>query len=276
VSTIEGRFVDVLPALQAVAARASTPLTFEHPGQLAWSSIYPGRESPAVAFGEEAYGFLESPHWLEVGGSPGRVADVIEWARQRSAGFALMTLDGPLTDRLIELGGRIAPNAPWSVQQTLDLAAVTVPHIPGYRFRHVERTEVSPRANCHRVAWSDTQPSALTDQMYRWLLDTPYYDPGLDWVAVTADGEMVASCITWVCGEIALVEPVGCAPAHRRRGLGGAVTLAALAAAREQGATVGIVRSRGDAGYPVPILVYRSIGFTGRRRTRQIRFGPCG
>jgi GNAT superfamily N-acetyltransferase len=83
---------------------------------------------------------------------------------------------------------------------------------------------------------------------------------------------MAASAITWVCGNVALVEPVGCAPRHRRKGLGGGVTLAALAAARAKGATAGVVRPRGDDGYPVPVLVYRSIGFADRRRTRAIRF----
>ena len=58
----------MLSALQAVAA-----LAFEHPGQLAWSSIYEARASPAAVFGgtgDAAYG----PGTLKVGG------DVIEWA----------------------------------------------------------------------------------------------------------------------------------------------------------------------------------------------------
>ena len=270
----EGRFIDVLPALQAVAARFCGPLADEHPGQLAWSSVYEGREAPAVAFGDEAYGFLESPRWLEVGGDPGRAADVIDWARARASGFNVTAIDGPLAGRLAELGGTAVPGAPWFIQQTADLAAVTVPPVPGYRFRHVERHEAAARAACHRAAWSDKKPSKMTDRMYGWLMDAPYYDPGLDWVAVSdRDGQLAASCVTWVCGRVALVEPVGCAPEHRRQGLGGGVTLAALAAARERGATVGIVRPRGDDGYHIPAqAVYRSIGFRDRLRTREYRF----
>ena len=165
------------------------------------------------------------------------------------------------------------PDAPWDIQQTIDLPAVTVPAIPGYRFRHVERSEVAARAACHRAAWSDSKPSRMTEQMYQWLMDAPYYDTALDWVAVSeSDGELAASCVTWVCGDVALVEPVGCATAHRRRGLGGGVTLAALAAARDQGAKTGIVRPPGHDGYPAPVLVYRSIGFTDRLRNREFRF----
>ena len=275
---VEGRFIDVLPALQAVAARCCGPLANEHPGQLAWSSIYQGREAPAVAFGDEAYGFLESPHWLEVGGDASRAAGVIDWARGRTSGFNVMALDGPLADRLAELGGVAVPGAPWSIQQTTDLAAVTVPQIPGYHFRHVEPDEAAARAACHRAAWSDKKPSRMTGQMYEWLMAAPYYDHRLDWVAVSdRDGQLAASCVTWVCGRVALVEPVGCAPEHRRQGLGqglgGGVTLAALAAARDRGATVGIVRPRGDDGYHIPIRnVYRSIGFRDRLRTHEFHF----
>src|SRR6185437_7721135 len=166
---VEGRFIDVLPALQAVAARFSGPLSNEHPGQLAWSSVNEGREAPAVAFGDEAYGFLESPHWLEVGGDANRAAAVIDWARARTSGFKVMALDGPLRDRLAELGGVAVPGAPWFTQQTADLAAVTVPQVPGYHFRHVERNEAAARAACHRAAWSDEKPSRMTEQMYEWL-----------------------------------------------------------------------------------------------------------
>lgn len=273
VSYREGRFIDLLPELQAVSARVCHPLRDEHPGQLAWSSIYEGREAPAAVFDGEAYGFLEAPDFLEVGGEVSQAAEVIEWARARSAAFTVRAIDGPLASRLAELGGQLMPDAPWDIQLTIDLSAVTVPVIPGYRFRHVERSEVAARAACHRAAWSDRKPSRMTEQMYRWLMDAPYYETGLDWVAVSErDGEMAASCVTWVCGDVALVEPVGCATAHRRRGLGGGVTLAALAAAREKGAKTGIVRPPGHDGYPVPVLVYRSIGFTDRLRNREFRF----
>jgi hypothetical protein len=49
-------------------------------------------------------------------------------------------------------------------------------------------------------------------------------------------------------------------------------TLGALVAAREDGAATGIVRPRGDSGYPVRARLYRSIGFTDQARTREFRF----
>ena len=98
---------------------------------------------------------------------------------------------------------------------------------------------------------------------------TPPYRPELDWVAVTPDDEMVASCCVWLddASGVALVEPVGCSREHRRRGLASAVSLAALHAAREAGGTTGLVRPRGDDDYPEPGRVYRDIGFRPGPRT---------
>lgn len=113
----------------------------------------------------------------------------------------------------------------------------------------------------------------MSTRMYEWLMETPYYDTALDWVAVTSGtGDMAASCTAWRCGDVALVEPIGCATVHRRRGLGGGVTLSALAAAREQGASIGIVRPRGDPGYPSRSAFTGRSGFTDRARTREFRF----
>ena len=80
---------------------------------------------------------------------------------------------------------------------------------------------------------------------------------------------MVASACLWLDTEtgVVLVEPVGCAPDHRGRGLAGAVSLAALHAARDAGAHTGLVCPRGDAAYPLPGRIYRAIGFRPGSRT---------
>ena len=127
-----------------------------------------------------------------------------------------------------------------------------VPDVPGYTIRAVRDDEWDARAECHRRSWSDT--SKVSGAAYRRLMATPPYRAALDRVAVTADGEMVASCCVWLddASGIALVEPVGCRPEHRRHGLASAVSLAALHAARDLGATTGLVRPRGDDDYPEP------------------------
>jgi hypothetical protein len=77
-----------------------------------------------------------------------------------------MALDGPMTDRLAQAGGRVASRKPWFVQQVIELAAITVPEIEGYQFRHVERGEAAVRAACHHAGWSDSAPSGMSARMY--------------------------------------------------------------------------------------------------------------
>ena len=83
------------------------------------------------------------------------------------------------------------------------------------------------------------------------------------------DDRMIASVCVWLdtVTGVALVEPVGCVPEHRGRGLAGAVSAAALGAARDAGATTGMVCPRGDDGYPVPMRVYQRLGFEPGPRT---------
>ena len=138
---------------------------------------------------------------------------------------------------------------------------------PGYTLRHVEPGEAAARAACHRDAWSAT--SKVSTGAYERLMRTSPYRHDLDWVAVDGDGRMVASVCVWLDTDtgVALVEPVGCVPEHRGRGLAGAVSAAALRAARDAGATTGMVCPRGDDGYPVPMRVYQRLGFEPGPRT---------
>lgn len=96
---------------------------------------------------------------------------------------------------------------------------------------------------------------------------------GLDWVVQAPDGEMVANELGWIddVNGVDLLEPVGCSPAVRRRGLAKAVNRAVLRSPRDAGATIAVVGPRGDADYPVPAMLYRSIGFKPAARTRTFR-----
>jgi predicted N-acetyltransferase YhbS len=171
----------------------------------------------------------------------------------------------------LESAGFVEDPALWFSQHTLDLATLeAVPEVSGYTFRAVHPDEAAARAACHRASWSAT--SKVSTGAYERLMATQPYRAALDWVAVSADGEMVASCCVWLDegSGVALVEPVGCHPDHRRRGLASAVSLAALHAARDAGATTGLVRPRGDADYPEPGRVYRGIGFRPGPRTHDL------
>jgi hypothetical protein len=83
--------------------------------------------------------------------------------------------------------------------------------------------------------------------------------PGRDRFATflaTMDGEPAAASALLVSGKVAGLFNVGTLPAFRRRGLGSAVSLAALHAGRAIGCTLGALQSSAEA-----IGVYRGLGF---------------
>jgi GNAT superfamily N-acetyltransferase len=221
------------------------------------------------------WAWVESPGWLEwcVDPSYDGVAErAVAWFLATSppeTTVRAMTLDTePHLAAALADAGFVEEDGPWFTQHTLDLQALPpVPDVPGYVLRAVRDDEWGARAACHRGSWSET--SKVSAAAYRRLMATPPYRPALDRVAVTPDGEMVASCCVWLddASGVALVEPVGCRPEHRRRGLASAVSLAALHAARDLGGSTGLVRPRGDDDYPEPGRVYRGLGFGPGPRT---------
>jgi predicted N-acetyltransferase YhbS len=163
------------------------------------------------------------------------------------------------------------PDAWHFTHHVLDLrGAPRVPSIDGYSFRPVAGPgEAGARAACHARSWSDFGPSSVTSESYAALMAVWPYRPDLDWVAVDGEGEMVASCLVWLdpATGAGLVEPVGCVPEHRGRGLAGAVTLAALEHLRKVGGRLAVVSPRGDDDHPGPRRLYQSLGFRPVART---------
>lgn len=268
---------EALPAMQALASRTWTPEARHHPGQLAWSAAYamPADldHGPVASIGDTAWAWAEADDWLELcvdPGTPDQVAPLVDWFLDRASGeVATMVLEteGHLLAGLRRRGFEVV-DRPWFTHHTLDLAWLPRTGLPpGYSVRAVEPGEHEARSAVHRAAWSAT--SKVSGAAYARLMQTPPYLPGLDWVAIDDQGDMVASCLVWLDDRtrVALVEPVGCVPEHRGRGLAASVSIAALAAARDAGATTGLVCPRGDADHPVPQRVYRSIGFLPGPRT---------
>jgi predicted N-acetyltransferase YhbS len=271
-----------LPRMQALASRLWSPEARQHPGQLSWSVFYAeGLGSSPVEMvreGEKDVGWAwaESDDWVELcvdAGHPDAADDLLGWFVERAGARETATMVLESEDHLLAAlhrAGFAVADRPWFTHHFLDLADLpSPPEVPGYTFRHVERVEAEQRAACHRAAWSDGGPSRVSTSAYRALMRAPYYRPELDWVALDPTGSMVASACLWLdpATGVVLVEPVGCAPDHRGRGLAGAVSVAALAHARSMGATTGLVCPRGDDGYPLPGRVYRALGFRPVRRT---------
>lgn len=267
-----------LPRMQALASELWTTAARHHPGQLAWSAAY--GEPEALDLGpvfmvDGAWAWLESPGWLEVcGADPEAVRTVVD--------VALEECDAEVTTSTLETEdvvlavladvGFAEVESPWFTHHFIDLADLPPVRLPeGYAVRAVRAGEHEQRSAVHRNSWSAT--SLVTATAYARLMTTPPYRPATDHVVVTDEGEWVASCCVWwdEATGVALVEPVGCIEEHRRRGLASAVSVSALTAAGELGATTGLVCPRGDDDYPAPARLYRGIGFEAGARTRTWR-----
>lgn len=279
-----------LVRMQALAARTHPQHSGHHPGGLAWSvRSVQGQGAAAMRFWREdgvdaGWAWADGPASVELCidiGHP-HATDV---AREAVAWFTTRAPDDepsrttvrPDEHLLLEVlheAGFLPEDGPFFVDHHLDLARLgSLPPAspaPGYRLKAVRDGEAAPRAACHRAAWgSPEQPSRVTTTSYAAVMASPTYRADLDWVAVAGDGSWVASCLVWLdpASGVALVEPVGCAPDHRRRGLASAVSLAALHAARDAGASSALVCPRGDRAYPAPLDLYQKLGFEPGERT---------
>ena len=271
-----------LPAMQALASELWTTAARHHPGQLAWSATYGDPEAldlGPVFVVDGAWAWLESPGWLEVcGADPEAVRAVVDAALEecRTAGVGEVTTSTLETEDvalsvLADVGFEEV-ESPWFTHHVLDLAGLPPVQLPeGYAVRAVREGEHEERSAVHRAAWSPT--SKVTATAYQRLMDTRPYRPETDHVVIAPDGEWVASCCVWLdeATGVALVEPVGCVDRYERRGLASAASVSALTAARDLGATTGLVCPRGDDDYPAPAQLYRKIGFEPGPRTRTYR-----
>jgi ribosomal protein S18 acetylase RimI-like enzyme len=154
------------------------------------------------------------------------------------------------------------PDAPWDLTNTRELDSLPDPTLPA-GFRHVTMSpsdDVAGFVDAHRRAW---EGSKLDVPSYRRLMDTWPYRPSLDVAVEGPDGALVATANVWfdAANRIAQLEPVGVDPAFRQLGIGRAMNLFAMHAARDEGAATMIVACRGDDAAPVPRRLYASVGF---------------
>lgn len=200
--------------------------------------------------------------------------EVLAWAVEVSTGQELccsvLETEGHLIEALTGAGFERVDGGPFFTHHTMSLTELDDPVLEeGFTLRYVEQREADERAACHRTAWSDFG-SRVSARSYGQVMNTWPYRPGLDWVVQAPDGEMVANALGWIdaVNGVGLLEPVGCSPAFRRRGLAKAVNRAVLRSLGDAGATTAVVGPRGDGDYPVPAMLYRSIGFEPQREPR--------
>jgi len=270
-------------AMQALTQRVWPSDARWHVGELAWSrtSVVDASARGRTALWHEdgairAWGWVELPGDLSLVVDPARpdlIREVVAWfdevASPGEHTCLVLETESVLIEALVAAGFVADPDLPFYRYHSMTLTALADPVLPpGFRLRHVEFGEAEARARVHRDGWSEFA-STLDTGTFANVMSTWPYRPDLDWVVETSDGELVASALGWLdeVNRSGLLEPVGCAPAYRRRGLARAVNLACLRALRAVGAATGHVNPRGDGGYPVPGLLYRSIGFQPGPRT---------
>ena len=245
-------------------------------GELTWAARqHVGRESEwrrRLWFeGDQlvAWGWIQLPRDLGFQVHPHRpelVEEVFDWFEEEAeAGRREVRVrqgDVAAVEGLRRRGYVHDRTAPWIILNARGLDTVAAPRVPeGYRLRTVAgREDVPARVAVHRAAFA---PSKVTEESYANVMQTPPYRAELDCVAEAPDGSFAAYALGWIdeVNAVGELEPVGCHPEHRRRGLARAVSLFALEQLRDAGATRALVGCRGDEAYPAPKALYESIGF---------------
>ncbi|HEY3181476.1 MAG TPA: GNAT family N-acetyltransferase [Gaiellaceae bacterium] len=265
------------------------PKNERHVGDVAWGATqHVGREPEwRRQLWEEdgrlvAYGWLFRPSTLDWQLDPRRpelLHDVLDWfeAEAEESPFETSALadDARGINILNERGYEAVHGEPWFAFLVRDLEDVPEPNLPeGYTLRTVSgEGDLERRVEVHRRAW---EPSRFTLESYRNVRETWPYREDLDCVVEAPDGSFAAYTLAWYDDEnrVGELEPVGTAPAYRRRGLGRAVNLYALQRLKQVGAERAIVLCRGDDEYTVPKRLYESVGF--RQHSRSVGFRKPG
>jgi mycothiol synthase len=184
-----------------------------------------------------------------------------EEARRRGSGetFTVGCFDGnePRAALLRELGFESTEDFYPHFLRPLDRVPEVRP-VEGYAIRPLRDDELEERVELGRLASGQT---SLTPEKLAALRRGPGYDPEFDLVAVDGAGRLAAFTLCWLDAENGLgqLEPVGCHPEHRRRGLARAAIEEGLRRMRERGAReVLVVTGGGNAGARA---LYESIGF---------------
>src|SRR5690606_33862725 len=138
---------------------------------------------------------------------------------------------------------------------------------PGVRIEVTGPERAHVRTAVQRAAFGG---STFTDERWHAMAAGPAYADARCLVAYDDQGAAVAAATVWSAGRgrPGLLEPVGADPAHRGRGHGKAVIVAAAAALRDLGSSSAIVCT--PSSNTVAIAAYRSAGFQPRPEIRDV------
>jgi predicted N-acetyltransferase YhbS len=282
-----------LVRMQRLASRL-WPLGF-HPGGLAWAVATDqlGGEIALFGDGHDVVGFAGTDLDRLLGQAdparPDAARAVVEWFLERdpSGTMRVGVVDADVVFRAaLESAGfaRLEDEKPEYLMRR-DASLDVPPPPPGYTVRATAPHETDTRAAVHRAAWNphalpwhpdhrpDYPPEAASthgDACYARVRAAPLYDPDLDLVAVAADGGFAGCCIAWLdpATGSAEIEPLGVAPAHRRRGVATALCHEAVRRVAAKGGREVVISAGPNLAYPAPAGAYAKAGFRAVERGR--------
>lgn len=274
-----------------------------HPGGLGWSQSTGQLAEDIVVVDDHDGGIagwagITQPSHLVTQAAPNRpevTEALVDWLIRTAKGpdRIIDTYDDQTRDTLLRYGcERVDPpfgyyrmHEPGLRAAVTDLSATTP---AGYEIRHVRRAEAGARVEVHRAAWRpadlpfdpDHRPdldeawtSSFTLDTYRRVQRDALYDPELDLVVVAPDGSLAGCCVGWfdrVTGWVE-IEPLGVVPAHRRRGLAGALCAEVAARTARLGGRAVFINTAASDTYPAPYAAYTKAGFVPYVRSVTLR-----
>jgi len=275
-------------ALQKLASRL-WPAGIHHPGGLGWALAIdqaPANLLVAVENGElvgwagQEEGTVEVHVAAERPSAATALLDA-ELAEVDAAKVGVMVVegDGVVADLAGRLGFRPDPARPPIYGMFHDAGVDPAPVPAGYRIRGLASGEEAARVDAHQVAWrparmpfpAETLRSVPAEATSRFTHDhfaaaqrAWLYDPELDLVVEASDGTLAGCCTLWwdPALGVAEIEPLGVAPAHRRRGLATALCLTAAGLVGRRGGHEVFINTGPRDDYPVPAVTYAGAGFT--------------
>jgi ribosomal protein S18 acetylase RimI-like enzyme len=129
----------------------------------------------------------------------------------------------------------------------------------GFVCRPLRQEDVSSRVATHNLAFPGED---LSVDAYSTLRSCPGHDPTLDLAIVDRSDDVVSFCTLWLdeANGVGLVEPTGCHPGQRRRGLTRWVILEGLQRLWARGAKQAVVRVHSENA--AARALYESCGFS--------------
>lgn len=277
-----------LGRMQELASRLWSWSSRWHPGELTWfwwEGGGPASESRAATWQRDgttvAWAWVKVPGRLDLQLDPAHpdlLEPVLAWFRETVGDRprVITVVDGEthLIDALAARGWVLDRSGAFFAHLRLDLADLPAQRslLPGMTLRSVRgEQDAELRAALHRAAFSPQGGDEPSADGYRRLMQDDQYRSELDWVVEAPDASPAAFCLSWIddAHPVAVLEPVGTDPRHRRRGLARAAIIASLGVAADLGARHARVCARGDGGDAAAITAYESIGF--RSYARNVR-----